>query len=63
MKLPTGDMLKPLYKRPIRVGSPVAPSKAIIHQVSKKRQLPQIIPQVSAKAFTFSFILAPSFDG
>jgi hypothetical protein len=63
MKLPTGDMVKPRYRRPIKVGSPVAPSKAIIHQVNKKRPKPQTIPQVSENALTFIFILAPSFTG
>jgi len=59
MILPAGDMVKPRYTRPIKVGSPVAPSKRIIHQVNKKRPKPQIIPQVSANALTFSFNLTP----
>jgi hypothetical protein len=45
----------------MNVVSPVAPSKPIIHQVSRKRPKPQITPQVSANALTFSFNLAPPF--
>jgi hypothetical protein len=59
MILPAGDTVKPRYTSPIKVGSPVAPSKRIIHQVNRKRPKPQIIPQVSANALTFSFNLAP----
>jgi hypothetical protein len=43
--------------RPIKVTSPVAPSKAIIHQVKTKRPIPHNNPQVSAKAFTLSFMI------
>ena len=59
MKLPAGYTVKPRYTRPKKVGSPVAPSRRIIHQVNRKRPRPQIIPQVSANALTFNFNLAP----
>jgi hypothetical protein len=45
--------------RPIKVTSPVAPSKAMIHQVKTKRPIPHNNPQVSAKAFTLSFMIFP----